>query len=227
TALDVAISLPELTDVGTFWLRRQSAQVTFAALYQECLAHPEVLRSRDLSRFHQVRASRHFWCGERMLLRRDLLSSAIGSAGGSGASPVLNAAGSATEIALILRPDYYQVGPPQFLHPGVEYTYLDAEVPIGEFLPQILGPDESSRCFEIYFGATAARAKGQRLDPSRSLAAQGAFPAWQESSAPFPTRARLRVQARRSALIGAFYLLGALAGGVGGFFLVQRLVGSG
>lgn len=204
--LDVKVRIPELDDVKPFWLRRCAAHHTFSDLYDECVNHSEVLRSR--TSLTRVRASRHFWCGERMMLRHEPLSAALDSAGGARTAP----AGYA-EISLVLRPDYYHAAPRQYLQPNVEYTYLDAEVPVGKVIAQLLSREERTCCFDLCTDA------GRRLDRTKSLAAQGLSPAWWDTAGTeFPARARLRLRPRPSWLAVALLVAAVLGGVAIGFY---------
>lgn len=106
-ACDIILLDQELSDIGPFWLRGYSDHTTFFELYQDCVNHEEVRRSRQ----SLTRVSRHFWYGDRFLKRAETLSA-------------LNAQ---AEISLVLRRDLYRVGPKEAGNGQLEYTYLDAE----------------------------------------------------------------------------------------------------
>ena len=91
TAVDIKVWVPEWLDVGSFWLRAYATHHTFADLHHECINHPSIRASRhSLAR---TRASRHFWLGDRLMLRRELVAEGL---------PELRR--SSGEISLVLRP---------------------------------------------------------------------------------------------------------------------------
>ena len=205
-AVDVKISVPELSDISSFWIRSFPTHYTFAELYQECINHPAVLQSgRSLER---IRASRHFWHGHRMMLRgepRDLVAD--------------GAEGSSGEISLVLRRDYYQVGPSQYIAGGVEYTYVNSEAAIDEVLAHILNPEEKLCCFDL------CDSRGKRLDREQSLANYALWPAWEDAPAEeFPDHARLLIRPRTSWLPYAILVVGALIGAILGYWLITVLL---
>jgi hypothetical protein len=180
--MDVKVTIPELSDIGPFWLRGCPVHATFAELYQDCVNHDEVRRS------HQslTRVSRHFWYGERFLKRTETLA-------------VLNAQ---AEISLVLRRDLYRVGPKEAVDGQIEYTYMDAEDRIEKVIPRILNKAERSCCFDL------CDWRGRRLAADESLAFHSLWPAWEEAK-NFPERARLRLRPRIGWL--AYVLLAAAA----------------
>lgn len=199
TTVDVKVRIPELEDIGAFWVRQYPLHRTFRDLHELCLNHPEVQTSKK-SLAHS-RASRHFWCGERLMRRKEPISAALSRGG---------------EISLVLRPDLYHVGPPSLLRPDIEYTYLDAEAPLGEIIVQILSRDERSRCFDLCRGTDR-----RRLAREKSLADHGLWPAWQDAPvSEFPVRARLLLRARSSWLAQALLVVAALLGTAIGYFLL-------
>ena len=205
TTVDIKILVPELSDIGPFWLRGYAAHHTFADLYHECINHPSVLASRlSLSR---TRASRHFWLGERLMLRPELIAEGLPSSAALG------------EISLVLRPDYYRVGPPQYTRRGLEYTYLDAEAPTGELTGQILSAEEQDHCFDFL------NFQKKRLKRDRSLADYGLWPAWQDAPPDeFPARAALRLVPRGSWQPAALLAVSALFGTGCGYALMHALL---
>ncbi len=205
TSVDIKVRVPELTDIGPFWIRGYPTRHTFTDLYAECINHDDVLASRlSLSR---ARASRHFWVGERMMLRGEAVAEAV-----RGTQPT-------GEISLVLRPDYYRVGPPQYLRPGLEYIYLDAEEATGVLAGQILGAEDQACCFDFQ------SFQRRRLSHDRSLADYGLWPAWQDAAGQeFPARALLRLVPRVSWQPLALLLAGGLAGAGGGYVLMRTLL---
>jgi hypothetical protein len=103
--VDVKITVPELTDVRPFWIRGCPLHSTFAELYQDCVNHDDIRRSRQ----PLERVSRHFWFGEKFLPR-----------GASLASQFPNDANVSQEISLVLRRDLYRVGPPEMVAGSIE-----------------------------------------------------------------------------------------------------------
>ncbi len=183
--VDVKVTIPELTDIGPFWLRGCPAHATFADLYQDCVNHEDVRRSRQpLSR-----VSRHFWAGERFLLRLETLS-------------VLK---TQTEVSLVLRRDLYRIGPKEAVDGQTEYTYVDAEDRIEKVVPKVLNKAERSCCFDL------CDWRGRRLAGDESLASHSLWPAWEETKS-FPERATLRLRSRTGWLAYVLLLLGALTG---------------
>lgn len=209
--VDVAVRIPELVDIAPFWMRGVPLHQTFGALYEACVNHPEARRSRK-SLAH-VRASRHFWCGERMMLRGQTLADALTRGNGSSND------GNGTETALVLRPDYYRIGPPQYVAGRIEYTYLDAEAPAGALVTQVLNTEEKSRCFDL------CDARGKRLASDQPLAHYELWPAWQEAASDdFPVHATLRLRPRTSWLPLALLAVAALAGTGTGYLLLCALL---
>jgi len=201
-AVDVKVTIPELTDVRPFWLRSCPLHGTFAELYQDCINHDDVRRSRQ----SLDRISRHFWFGEKFLPRSASLASQLTSDGQ--AYP---------EISLVLRRDLYRVGPPEAVQGSIEYTYVDAEDRIDRVIALVLSKAERPCCFDLRDW------RGRRLAPDKSLASHALWPAWEEAKT-FPERAILRLRPRTGWL--AYVLLAvALLGGVGlGYWLWAFLV---
>jgi len=204
--VDVKVTVPELPDVRPFWLRDCAAHQTFAELYQDCVNHADVRRSQHgLSRI-----SRHFWYGDRLLLRGDSLHSlAAPAAGGAAARP---------ELSLALRRDLYRVGPVEALDGHAEYTYVDAEDRILKVIGIILNKAERPGCFDL------CDWRGRRLAADKSLASHALWPAWEDAEA-FPDRARLRLRPRIGWLAYALLALAVLAGLGAGYWLWLTLAG--
>lgn len=204
--MDVKITIPELTDVPAFWIRGYPPHGTFAELYQDCVNHEAVRRSRQ----SLDRVSRHFWFGEKFLPREQSLASQL-SADAERAQEVTQ------EISLVLRRDLYRVGPPASLAGNIEYTYVDAEDRIDRVVALILSKTERPCCFNLHDW------RGRRLAPEKSLAAHALWPAWEDAK-NFPERAVLRLRPRTGWL--AYFLLAvALGGGLGlGYWLWGVLV---
>lgn len=192
------VTILELTDIGPFWLRGCLDHVTFSELYQDCVNHPEVRRSRQTL----DRVSRHFWAGERFLKRMETLSALNASA----------------EVSLVLRRDLYQIGPKEAVDGQIEYTYVDAEDRIEKVIPRVLNKAERSCCFDL------CDWRGRRLAADESLAFHSLWPAWEDAKL-FPARAQLRLRPRTGWL--AYVLLAAAAaGGFGlGYWLWVVLAG--
>ncbi len=187
--VDVKVTIPELTDVRTFWLRGCPLHGTFAELYQDCINHDDVRRSR-----HPLeRISRHFWFGEKFLPRSASLASQLTREGQ--AYP---------EISLVLRRDLYRVGPPEMVAENIEYTYADSEDRIERVITLILNKAERPCCFDL------CDWRGRRLTPNKSLASHSLWPAWEEAKT-FPERATLRLRPRTGWL--AYLLLAVALGG--------------
>lgn len=205
--MDVKITIPELTDVSPFWIRGCPLHCTFAELYQDCVNHEDVRRSRQ----SLERVSRHFWFGEKFLPRDASLASQF--PGGADRSQEI----SLSEISLVLRRDLYRVGPPASVAGGIEYTYVDAEDRIDRVVALILNKAERPCCFDL------SDWRGRRLAPEKSLASHALWPAWEETKA-FPERATLRLRPRTGWLAYAL-LAAALGGGLGlGYWLWSILV---
>ncbi len=208
--VDVKVSIPELKELGSFWLRDYGTHHTFADLYQECINHPDVSRFRAYLEGGRGRASRHFWCGEQMLLREKPLQVIAPKT-----------TGGRSEISLVLRRDCYQIGPPQHVSARIteSFVYLDAEVPTENLISVVLSEAEKPCCFDL------RDHHKRRLDHSRSLAAYELWPAWEEAtSEPFPDRAILWLQPRITWLPYAL-LAGAFALGLSvGYWLLTFLL---
>ena len=191
-AVDVKVTIPELTDIRPFWLRDYPLHGTFAELYQDCINHDDVRRSRQ----PLERISRHFWFGEKFLPRSASLASQLTREGQ--AYP---------EISLVLRRDLYRVGPPPLVAGNTEYTYVDAEDRIDRVVTLTLSKAERPCCFDL------CDWRGRRLTSDKSLAAHALWPAWEEAKT-FPERATLRLRPRTgwlAYLLLALALLGGLA----------------
>ena len=200
--VDVKVTIPELADIRPFWLRDYPLHATFAELYQDCINHEDVRRSRQ----SLERISRHFWFGERFLPRSVSL-----------ASQLTSESQSYGELSLVLRRDLYRVGPPTLVAGNIEYTYADAEDRIDRVVTLVLDKAERPCCFDL------CDWRGRRLTPDKSLASHSLWPAWEEAKA-FPERATLRLRPRTGWL--AYVLLAvALLGGTGlGYWLWTVLV---
>lgn len=196
--VDVKVTILELADIGPFWLRGCPDHATFSELYQDCVNHDEVRRSRQTL----DRVSRHFWAGERFLKRDETLS-------------VLSAS---AEISLMLRRDLYQIGPKETVDGQSEYTYVDAEDRIEKVIPRILNKAERSCCFDL------CDWRGRRLTAGQSLAFHSLWPAWEDKE-PFPERAQLRLRPRTGWLAYLLLALAALAGLGLGYWLWIELAG--
>lgn len=196
--VDVKVTILELTDIGPFWLRGCPDHATFSELYQDCVNHDEVRRSRQTL----DRVSRHFWAGERFLKREETLS-------------VLN---TSAEISLVLRRDLYRVGPKEAVDGQIEYTYVDAEDRIEKVIPRILNKAERSCCFDL------CDWRGRRLAGDQSLVFHSLWPAW-ENKEQFPERAQLRLRPRTGWLAYVLLALAALAGLGLGYWLWIALAG--
>ncbi|MGI4787510.1 MAG: hypothetical protein ACRYFS_01525 [Janthinobacterium lividum] len=183
--IDVKVTIPELTDIGPFWLRDCPNHLTFSELYQDCVNHDEVRRSQQ----SLARVSRHFWNGERFLKRGE----------------TLNALNPQAEISLVLRRDLYRVGPKEAVDGQIEYTYMDAEDRIEKVIPRILNKSERSCCFDL------CDWRGRRLTADESLAFHSLWPAWEEAK-NFPERAYLHLRPRIGWLAYALLVVAALAG---------------
>ena len=205
--VDVKVTIPELADIRPFWLRDYPLHASFAELYQDCINHEDVRRSRQ----SLERISRHFWFGEKFLPRSASLASQLTSEGQSYG-----------EMSLVLRRDLYRIGPPPLVAGNIEYTYMDAEDRIDRVIALVLDKAERPSCFDL------CDWRGHRLSGDKSLASHSLWPAWEEAKA-FPERATLRLRARTGWL--AYVLLAvALLGGLGlGYwvsgFLVSRQAG--
>lgn len=198
SGVDVKVTILELSDIGPFWLRGCPDHATFSELYQDCVNHDEVRRSRQ----PLTRVSRHFWSGERLLKRDETLSA-------------LKAQG---EISLILRRDLYRVGPKEAVDGQIEYTYVDAEDRIEKVIPRILNKAERSCCFDL------CDWRGRRLATDQSLIFHSLWPAWEDAKA-FPERAQLRLRPRTGWLAYALLAAAALAGLGLGYWLWIALAG--
>ena len=199
--VDVKVTIPEMTDVRPFWLRDYPLNGTFAELYQDCINHEDVRRSRQ----PLARISRHFWFGEKFLPRSASLASQLTREG--------QAYG---ELSLVLRRDLYRVGPPTLVSGNTEFAYADAEDRIDRVVALILDKAEKPCCFDL------CDWRGRRLSSDKSLASNSLWPAWEEAK-DFPERASLRLRARTGWL--AYVLLAvALLGGLGAGYLLLRFI---
>jgi len=196
--VDVKVTIPELSDIGPFWLRGCPDHATFSELYQDCVNHDEVRRSRQ----PLTRVSRHFWYGERFLKRAETLS----------------ALSAPAEISLVLRRDLYRVGPKEAVDGQIEYTYVDAEDRIEKVIPRILNKAERSCCFDL------CDWRGRRLAAAESLAFHSLWPAWEDVKS-FPERAQLRLRPRTGWLAYALLAAAALSGLGLGYWLWIVLAG--
>ena len=163
--VDVKVTIPEMADVRPFWLRDYPLNGTFAELYQDCINHEDVRRSRQALE----RISRHFWFGEKFLPRSASLASQLTREG--------QAYG---ELSLVLRRDLYRVGPPTLVSGNIEYTYADAEDRIDRVVSLILNKAERPCCFDL------CDWRGRRLTADKSLASHSLWPAWEEATVSFP-----------------------------------------
>lgn len=197
--IDIKITILEMAALGPFWIRDYPTHRSFAELYQECVNHPAVLASP--LPLEPVKASRHFWLGDRLMPRGDSLHT-VASRPAKSAGP--------TELSLFLRRDYYRIGPLNLVAGGIEYTYIDAEDRVDNVLPSILDKDQKTCCFDL------CDWRGHRLAPDKSLTDYELWPAWQESG-DFPSHAALKLRPRAGRL--AYLLLGtaALAGFLCGY----------
>src|SRR5262245_33359307 len=109
-AIDVKVSIPELDDIGPFWMNCPPHR-TFAELLQDSVNRDEARRSLKIGTLLRGRTSRHFWCGETLMLRSDTLAAGLSKAAGKGADA------NGSRPTLVLWPDLYKVGPPQHTLP--------------------------------------------------------------------------------------------------------------
>ena len=202
--LDVRISIPELNDVNSFWIRGYPTQRTFEELLQECVNYPDVRRSQKA--LEKVPASRHFWFGEQMLLREQPVSILAPKLAGN------------PEASLILRRDYYRIGPPQLVAGGKEYVWLDAERPVEELVALILSKEEQPCCFDL------ADTRKRRLLPDKTLASYELLPAWEDSQEAFPDRAVLRLQPRAAWLPLVLLIVAVILGVALGYFVLSAVL---
>ncbi len=202
--MDFKITIPELTDVRPFWVRDCPAHSTFSELYQDCVNHDDVRRSRQAL----DRVSRHFWFGEKFLPRSASLASQFPG----------DTAASSLEVSLVLRRDLYRVGPPEIVAGSIEYTYVDAEDRIDRVVALILNKSDRPCCFDL------SDWRGRRLASDKSLASHELWPAWEDAKTAFPERSILRLRPRTGWL--AYVLLGAalLGGGGVGYWLWSLLL---
>ena len=201
--LDLRISIPELTDVNSFWLRGFPTHLTFEDLLQECVNYPDVRRSPNA--LEKSSASRHFWFNDQMLLREQPVGTLMEKVAGN------------AEISLALRRDYYRIGPPNYVAGGKEYLYLDAEEPVEKLVAQTLAKEERPCCFDI------SDTRGRRLRPEATLASYELLPAWQDSKDAFPDRAVLRLRPRASWQPALLLFVAALLGLGIGYLVVYTL----
>lgn len=203
--VDVKVSILELTDIPSFFLRGYATHHTFEELYQECVNHPSVVRAGKA--LERVPASRHFWHGDRMMLRKHSLDTILraGTEPGSG------------EISLILRRDLYRIGPPSMVSGGAEYIYMDAEAPIEEVIARVITREERPCCVDLYSH------RKHRLDRAKSLNDYELFPAQEGSNEAFPDRAVLLLRPHVSVLSYVLLVLAVLLGVVVGYALLSLL----
>ena len=207
--IDIRVSIPEVADVGSFWIRGYSTHHTFGELYQECVNHAGALPARKA--LEGVRASRHFWMGDTMLLREQtLVALEAGSAKTGGVS---------REISLVLRRDFYRIQPARLLKTGTDSIYINSEAPAKEIVAQILTSEECADCFHL------CSHKGRRVPHGRSLADEKIWPAWEDAPlAEFPSHARLQLRPRVSWLPYLVYVFALAAGAAVGFYLLAALL---
>jgi len=207
--VDVNISIPELPESGSFWLRNFPAHHHLDELYQECVNRPEIAHAQSF--LQRVRASRHFWLGDTMLRRRQTLAELAQTIG--------SAANGKFEIALVLRRDYYRIGPVHLVIGGKGHIYVQAEAPIKDVIAQVLVHEERSCCFDL------CDRHYRRLDREKSLADYGLWPAWEDSARQeFPARARLALRARVSWLPRMCYVGAVLLGFAIGYWSISALL---
>lgn len=207
--IDIRVSIPEATEVGSFWIREYPTHHNFGELYQECVNHAGVLPARKA--LEQVRASRHFWLGETMLLREQTLATLL-------QSTVTQGVGN-REISLVLRRDFYRVQPARLLKTGAEGIYINAEAPTKEVVAQILTGEECAACFDL------CRAGGRRMAQGQSLADEKLWPAWEDNPCePFPAHARLLLRPRVSWLPYMLYALALVGGAAVGFYIIAAML---
>ena len=188
--IDLRISIPELPNIDTFWIRDYPTHQNFAELYQHCVNRTVLASERKT--LEKVRASRHFWFNDVMLRRDVLVNTLLASDAPQ--------AGTRQEITLVLRRDYYQVHPANLLKTKSEHIYIDAEKPINEIVKDILISDECPSCFDL-----CTRRK-KRISHNHSLAEEKLWPAWEDAPAnEFPMRAYLLLRPRVSWLPYALY----------------------
>lgn len=207
--IDIRVSIPEVEGVSSFWIREYPTRHTFSDLYQECINHTGAGAARKV--LEEVRASRHFWLGEQMLLREQLLSAlpTTGTPGPMGRQ----------EISLALRRDFYHVEPVRLLKTGAAGIYINAEAPTKEVVEQILTGEECAACFNLTTG------RGRRVPHHRSLAEENLWPAWEDAPpAEFPARARLLLRPRVSKFPYVLYVFALAVGGLVGFYLLSALL---
>ena len=202
--LDIRVSIPELSDVNSFWLRECPTNRSFGELLQECVNHPDARRSKNA--LENFPASRHFWFGEQMLLQGQTVAVLAEKVAGN------------AEVSLILRRDYYRIGPPQFVVGEREYVYLDAEAPTEKLVAKILSKEEKPCCFDI------ADTRKRRLKSDQTLASYELLPAWEDSKEAFPDRAILRLQPRASWQPAVLLFIAALLGIGLGYLVVSTLI---
>jgi len=200
--IHIKITIPEMDSIGSFWIRDYPIHRSFAELYQECVNHDTVLAAPHA--LEPVKASRHFWLGERMMRRGDSLQAAVERSAKSALGPA--------ELSLVLRRDYYRIGPPNLVSGGIEYTYIDAEDRVDNVLPSILDKDQKICCFDL------CDWRRRRLALDKSLADYELWPAWQDSG-EFPSRAALKLRPQAGGLAYALLAVAALAGSLSGYFV--------
>ena len=203
--IDVKVSIPELTDIPSFFLRGYATHHTFEELYQECVNHSSVMRTGKA--LERVPASRHFWHGERMMFRNRSLDAVLREGKEMG-----NA-----EISLVLRRDLYCIGPPVLVSGGAAYVYMDAEAPIEEVIARVLTREERPCCVDL------CNHHKHRLERSKSLADYELFPALEGSNETFPDRATLFLKPRVSALSYVLLFLSVTLGLLIGYGLLSLL----
>ncbi len=207
--VDVKISIPEEPRIGSFWIRNHGTHHTFEELYQECVNHPAVVQAGSI--LANLPASRHFWCEERMMRRTQPIADALSRAS-SGAT-------GNPEISLVLRRDWYRIGPAALVQGGIEYTYLNAEAKIDLVIQKIASREERPCCLDMCDNG------GRRLQRTRSLADYGLWPAWEDRPDQFPPHANLSLRPRTSWLPRILYVVGAVAGLLIGFILLRFILG--
>lgn len=207
--IDIRVSIPEVTDVGSFWIRGYSTRHTFGELYQECVNHAGALPARKA--LESVRASRHFWLGETMLLREQPLTTLQAGEAKTG--------GGSHEISLVLRRDFYRIQPARLLKTGTDSIYINSEAPAKEVVAQILTGEECADCFDL------CSHRGRRMPQGRSLADEKIWPAWEDApAAEFPSHARLQLRPRVSWLPYLLYAFALALGAIIGFYLLAALL---
>ena len=238
--VDIKLSIPDLTVVPPFWMRDCSDTMTFQDLYQHCLNNTNIPQNPNPLVAEKI--PRHFWLNRRLFQREETLHALLTDSQQNQA-----AQGPNPEFSLVLRRDYYGIGPGRFVRESAPeqsrdlvYLYINAEEEVENIIRKVANV-ENICCIELYDHAGRHIPRTSRLI-SRSISAadreRGALshagrplpgfilPAWEyEMDSEFTAGAALTLRLRVSWQPRVLYFLAAASGGAAGWFLYALLNG--